>query len=74
MGDEFQGMTYFAVTPDFTRKCKTLLLQKGRWDYDYSLFDKIPTFEMSPLTAEELQELAIRILEVHGIAYYWEPV
>lgn len=73
MGDEFKGMTYFAVTPDFARKCKTLLLRKGRYDYDYSLFDKIPTFEMSPLTAEELQELAIRILEVHGIAYDWEP-
>lgn len=73
MSNEFHGMTYFAVTPDFARKCKTLLLQKGRWDYDYSMFDKLPTFEMSPLTAEELQELALKILEVHGIAYDWEP-
>lgn len=72
-GKKFDGMTYFAVTPDFTKKCKTLLLQKGCWDYDYSLFDKLPTFEMSPLTAEELQELALKILEVHGFAYDWEP-
>jgi hypothetical protein len=28
---------------------------------------------MSPLTAEELKELATRILSVHGIAYDWEP-
>ncbi|MDI6776712.1 MAG: DUF2791 family P-loop domain-containing protein [Syntrophales bacterium] len=72
-GKKFDGMTYFAVTPNFAKKCKTLLLQKGYWDYDYSLFDKLPTFEMSPLTAEELQELAIKIMEVHGIAYGWEP-
>ncbi len=70
---KFDGMTYFAVTPDFAKKCKSLLLQRGRWDYDYSLFDQLPTFEMSPLTAEELQELAIKILEVHGTAYDWEP-
>ncbi|MDP3012987.1 MAG: ATP-binding protein, partial [Candidatus Subteraquimicrobiales bacterium] len=72
-GKKFDGMPYFAVTPDFANKCKTLLLQKGCWDYDYSMFDKLPTFEMSPLTAEELQELALKILEVHGIAYDWEP-
>jgi hypothetical protein len=70
---KFDGMTYFAVTPDFAKKCKSLLLEKGRWDYDYGLFDKLPTFEMSPLTAEELQELALKIFEVHGIAYNWEP-
>jgi len=73
MGKEFKGMTYFAVTPDFSKKCKWLLLQKGRYDYDYNIFDKLPTFEMSPLTAEELKELATRILEVHGMAYDWEP-
>jgi hypothetical protein len=73
MGDEFQGMTYFAVTPDFTHKCKNLLMQKLRWDYDYSMFDKISTFEMSPLSTQELQELSMKILEVHGLAYDWEP-
>lgn len=45
---KFSGMTYFAVTPDFAKKCKSLLLNKGRWDYDYSLFDNLSTFEMSP--------------------------
>ncbi|HHT11532.1 MAG TPA: hypothetical protein GX009_14585 [Candidatus Atribacteria bacterium] len=28
---------------------------------------------MSPLTTEHLYELAMRILETHGIAYNWEP-
>lgn len=28
---------------------------------------------MSPLTEPELEELAMRILEAHGIAYNWEP-
>ena len=72
-GNEFKGMTYFAVTPDFAQKCILRLLEKGRWDYDYTMFEKLPTFEMSPLEEEELQKLALKILEVHGIAYDWEP-
>ncbi len=72
-GNEFKGMTYFAVTPDFVNKCKLRLLQKGIWDYDYTMFDKLPTFEMSPLQVEELQELALKILQVHGVAYNWDP-
>lgn len=72
-GKKFDGMTYFAVTPDFARKCKTLLTQKGVWDYDYTLFERLPTFEMSPLTVDELQDLALRIVKAHGVAYGWEP-
>jgi hypothetical protein len=72
-GREFPGMSFFAVTPDFVRKSKRLLLEKNRWDYDFSRFDTLPTFEMSPLSEDELQELAIRILEAHGTAYEWEP-
>jgi hypothetical protein len=28
---------------------------------------------MSPLTEQELEELALRIMDVHGQAYDWEP-
>ncbi|HPD61127.1 MAG TPA: DUF2791 family P-loop domain-containing protein, partial [Thermodesulfobacteriota bacterium] len=73
LGGQFDGMTYFAVTPDFAQKCKMMLLDKGIWDYDFSMFDKLPTFEMSPLTVEELENLAMKILDTHGIAYDWEP-
>lgn len=72
-GREFPGMSFFAVTPDFVQKSKRLLQEKGRWDYDYRMFDTLPTFEMSPLSEDDLQQLAIKILEVHGNAYDWEP-
>jgi len=72
-GKSFPGKTFYAVTPAFVEKCKRRLLQKGRWDFDFSRFDALPTFEMSPLTTKELEELALRILEAHGIAYNWEP-
>ena len=73
-GKQFSGMTYFAVTPEFVHRCKTLLLQSGRWDYDYSRFDKLPSFEMSPLSREDMELLAGRIAEAHGTAYGWQPM
>ncbi|KSV16599.1 hypothetical protein CY91_04685 [Dehalococcoides mccartyi] len=69
----FPGMTYYAVTPEFSEKCKNLLTEKNCWDYDFSSFDRLPTFKMSPLTEQELEELALRIMDVHGQAYDWEP-
>jgi len=70
---DFPGFSFYAVTPDFVEKCKELLLGKDYWDYDYSRFDALPTFAMSPLREEELEQLAERILEAHGIAYGWAP-
>jgi len=72
-GKRFPGMTFYAVTPEFSAKCKDLLMEKNCWDYDFSNFDRLPTFKMSPLTAQELEELALKIMEVHGQAYGWEP-
>jgi hypothetical protein len=72
-GKRFPGLSFFAVTPEFVEKCEKLLMDKGRWDYDYARFEAIPTFQMTPLDVEELEELAMRILETHGIAYEWEP-
>ncbi|GIV86978.1 MAG: hypothetical protein KatS3mg054_1007 [Chloroflexus sp.] len=72
-GTQFPGLSFYAVTPEFVEKCVTLLTRKGRWDFDYDQFKNIPTFQMTPLGEEELEELAMRILETHGIAYDWEP-
>jgi hypothetical protein len=72
-GKNFPGKTFYAVTPEFAEKCKNRLTEKGRWDFDFSRFDALPTYEMSPLTMDELEELAMRILKTHGTAYDWEP-
>ena len=71
-GNSFQGISFFAVTPEFINKCKERLLNKGYWHYDYSQFDKLITFEMSPLEESNLQKLARKIQEIHGIAYSWD--
>ena len=70
-GEQFQGMSFFAVTPEFVDKCKERLLSKNRWDSSYFQLDNLPTFEMSPLETVHLQELAKKIREMHGIAYGW---
>lgn len=72
-GKQFPSLSFFAVTPQFAQKCINLLLNKGRWDYDFEQFKAIPTFQMTPLDTDELEELAMRITETHGIAYEWEP-
>lgn len=71
-GDRFSGKTFFAVTPSFAQKCKQVLMGKGCWDFDYSRFDQLPTFEMSPLDERDLLELASRIASVHEKAYSYE--
>lgn len=70
-GAKFPAQSYFAVTPGFVAKCKTLLFHKGEFDYDYSQFDALPTFEMSPITRRELNTLARRIIQAHQAAYDW---
>ena len=72
-GKRFGGMSFFAVTPAFAEKCKDLLRSKERWHFDYSRFNALPRFEMSPLDVEQLENLAYRIVEVHGEAYGWNP-
>ncbi|MEA2031952.1 MAG: BREX system ATP-binding domain-containing protein [candidate division Zixibacteria bacterium] len=71
-GKHFPGKTFYAVTPEFIEKCKNRLLQKGRWDFDFSRFDALPRFEMSPLELDHLIELSKRICPVHGLAYDWD--
>lgn len=70
-GDRFNNLAFFAVTPDFVQKCKQVLLSKGVWDYDYSRFDALKAFEMSPLSEAQLLELGKGIVPVHLTAYDW---
>lgn len=71
-GNYFPGKTFYAVTPEFVEKCKGLLLERGRWDFDFSRFDSLPRFEMSPLRLDDLLALSDRIALVHGEAYNWD--
>jgi len=71
-GTAFRGMSFFAVTPEFCRTSKSRIREKGVWDITYEQLDQLPTFEMSPITVEQLHELADRIRRVHEIAYDWD--
>jgi len=69
----FPGLSFYAVTPGFVEKCKRRLFEKGKYDYDYTRFEELPAFEMSPLDVSDLEDLAMRIMDAHGVAYNWEP-
>jgi BREX system ATP-binding protein BrxC/D len=71
-GARFPGMAYFAVTPDFVRKCKEELLSRGSWDFDYERFDLLQAFELESLSSADGLRLAKRIRDVHGRAYAWD--
>jgi hypothetical protein len=71
-GDRFSGKTFFAVTPSFVEKSKAELILKDRWDFDFTRFDALPTFAMSPLEKRHLLELGSRIVAVHERAYDYE--
>lgn len=72
-GYRLPQMTFIAVTPDFIKKCKHLLLRKRGMDYNYSMFDDLRTFQMKPLSSVQLCELALRIIDAHAVAYEWDP-
>ena len=68
----FGSLSLFAVTPDFVHNCKDVLLRKEIWDYDdYSWFDQMRAFRMSPLEEGHLLEFSRRIVPVHFLAYGW---
>jgi hypothetical protein len=68
----FPGYSFYAVTPDFVHVCVEII-SFGYYDFDYSLFKNLPTFEMSPLRKSDLINLALRIMSFHKIAYDWVP-
>lgn len=65
------GMSY--LTHEQIKGLLSLIGDKQEWGYYNTRFKTIPTFQMTPLDVKELEELAMRILETHGIAYDWEP-
>lgn len=70
-GDDFPGQSYFAVTPDFTRKCEKELSSREVYDFDHRLFDDLPFFRLDPIDAGATYQLAERIRALHGYAYGW---
>jgi hypothetical protein len=69
---KFPGFSFYAVTPAFVKKCKDLLHEKGIYDFDFSRFDSLPTFELSPPSPKELRDLCSSIIDMHYFAYNWE--
>jgi hypothetical protein len=68
-GEAFPGMAYFAVTPEFSHKCKRELLSRGVYDFPTTMFDALDHFEMSQISAKDLRELSRSIRDVHSLAY-----
>lgn len=71
-GERFPGMAYFAVTPDFVAKCKTELMTRGVFDFDFDIFSRLPFFEMGEISEADFFKLARTIRDVHGIAFGWD--
>ena len=77
-GIGFRGMSFFAVTPEFCRTAKRRMMGRymwstneayDKWNMTYEQLEQLPTFQMSPITVEQLQELSKRICKVYEIAY-----
>lgn len=74
-GKRFTSRTFFAVTPEFASKAEAVLHRRASWTQgafagSTSLAD-LPSVEMSPLTENNLHELARRIMSIHSVAYSW---
>jgi hypothetical protein len=48
------------------------LFIKRRLDFDFSRFDALPRFEMSPLEFDDLVKLGKNIVSAHALAYGWD--
>jgi hypothetical protein len=64
-GDKFGGLSYFAVTPEFTRR--------WRWLSAGAELDRQPAFALTPPGKADIKRLAHTIRAVHAIAYELEP-
>jgi hypothetical protein len=63
-GDKFAGLSYFAVTPEFTRR--------WRWLSAGAKLDRKPAFALTPPGKADIKRLAHTIRAVHAIAYELE--
>jgi hypothetical protein len=67
--DEGSVLSFFAVTPDFEEKCRSLLVARDSWAEEFVPLEGLPGFRLSPLEIGELKELARKIAETYGTAY-----
>lgn len=67
------AQVYFSVTPLFVEKCKQELTRRSIYDYDYSQFDQLKKFELTPLRTEHIQVLGRILTNIHSCAFKWEP-
>lgn len=58
---EFPGLSAFAITPGFSQTLGA-----------FAELMEFPTFEMQPLEIGHLQELAVRIRDIHAVALGWD--
>jgi len=70
----YVGSAYFAVTPEFSERCRDRLFQKEHYDFPVDRFDDLERIKMSPVTKRQFGPLAKKIRDTHGLAYSWEPV
>lgn len=63
--EKFAGLSYFAVTPEFTRR--------WLWPGADAKLDKKPSFALTPPEKADIKRLARTIRAVHAIAYDLEP-
>ena len=62
---------FFAVTPEFSFKCRERLA--GPYCvYSDDDFDLLPRFQPAALSSEDFRELAVRIRTIHARAYSWD--
>jgi hypothetical protein len=67
----FEGLAFFAVTPDFIQKSKSLFRYRGDYGFSSDKFDELPQFSMSPISESNFKELAVKICNAHALAYDW---
>jgi hypothetical protein len=72
-GQRVPSLSFFAVTPEFAEKCISRLEARFVHEYDLDDFERLPKFEMSPLSHDDLVELARIVVNTHGVAYGWTP-
>lgn len=70
--ERFTGWKYFAVTPEFTARCRERLEDKFQYDFPIEEFDDLERIKMVPVGQQEFLELGKRVRHVHGMAYDWD--
>lgn len=72
IGEDFPGLSYFAVTPEFVYKCQERLYDRQVYYFPVERFAELKRLEMTPIGPRDFTELAHRIRAVHGTAYGWD--